>query len=81
MCNPSRTSFLLGRYPANTGVSSNFTNFRQKHPNYVTLPQYFLQNGYDTISIGKVFHVKDPVSWTKTYPGPGPMTVCLPIRA
>ncbi len=65
LCNPSRASFLLGRYPANTGVSSNSTNFRQKHPNYVTLPQYFLQNGYDTISIGKVFHVQDPVSWTK----------------
>ena len=67
LCNPSRSSFLLGRYPSDTGVSGNRTSFRTKHPDYLTLPQHFRQNGYDTISIGKIFHVQDPVSWSENY--------------
>jgi len=44
------------------------TNFRDNVPDIVTLPQYFKQNGYITIGLGKIFHNNDPdtISWTVT---------------
>src|ERR1051325_9393895 len=67
LCNPSRSSMLNGRYPTQTGVMDNNTYFRAKHPDYVTLPQYFQKNGYATLRIGKIFHggIDDQVSWTE----------------
>ena len=67
LCNPSRSSMLNGRYPTQTGVMDNNTYFRAKHPDYVTLPQYFQRNGYATLRTGKVFHggIDDQVSWTE----------------
>lgn len=67
LCNPSRSSMLNGRYPSQTGVMDNNTYFRAKHPDYVTLPQYFKQHGYATLRIGKIFHggIDDEVSWTE----------------
>ena len=67
LCNPSRTSILNGRYPTQTGVMDNNAYFRAKHPDYVTLPQYFQKNGYATLRTGKIFHggIDDQVSWTE----------------
>lgn len=67
LCNPSRTSMLNGRYPTQTGVMDNNTYFRAKHPDFVTLPQYFLKNGYATLRTGKIFHggIDDQISWTE----------------
>src|SRR5437667_3653887 len=67
LCNPSRTSLFNGRYPTQTGVMDNNTYFRAKHPDYVTLPQYFQKNGYATLRTGKIFHggIDDQVSWTE----------------
>jgi len=67
LCNPSRTSMLNGRYPTQTGVMDNNTYFRAKHPDFVTLPQYFLKNGYAALRTGKIFHggIDDQVSWTE----------------
>jgi arylsulfatase A-like enzyme len=67
LCNPSRTSMLNGRYPTQTGVMDNNTYFRTKHPDFVTLPQYFQQHGYATLRTGKIFHggIDDHVSWTE----------------
>jgi len=67
LCNPSRTSILNGRYPTQTGVMDNNSYFRAKHPDYVTLPQYFQKNGYATLRTGKIFHggIDDQVSWTE----------------
>ena len=52
LCNPSRSSMLNGRYPTQTGVMDNNTYFRAKHPDFVTLPQYFMKNGYATLRTG-----------------------------
>src|SRR6266849_7444492 len=67
LCNPSRTSLFNGRYPTQTGVMDNNTYFRAKHPDYVTLPQYFQKQGYATLRTGKIFHggIDDQVSWTE----------------
>jgi arylsulfatase A-like enzyme len=67
LCNPSRTSLLTGRYPTQTGVMDNNTYFRVKHPDWVTLPQHFKNNGYATLRSGKIFHggIDDMVSWTE----------------
>lgn len=66
LCNPSRSSMLNGRYPTQTGVMDNNAYFRTKHPDYITLPQYFQKNGYVTLRTGKIFHggIDDQVSWT-----------------
>jgi arylsulfatase A-like enzyme len=67
LCNPSRTSMLNGRYPTQTGVMDNNTYFRTKHPDFVTIPQYFQKHGYATLRTGKIFHggIDDQVSWTE----------------
>ena len=67
VCNPSRSSFLTGRYPSQTGVWNNNDYFRRLHPATITLPEYFKQNGYFTLRSGKIFHggIDDMQSWTE----------------
>jgi iduronate 2-sulfatase len=66
VCGPSRVSTLSGLYPkGSSGWSAR--GFLSK--GLPSLPGYFKSKGYDTISIGKVYHVNndDPKSWTKRY--------------
>ncbi|MEO0515346.1 MAG: sulfatase [Planctomycetota bacterium] len=58
VCNPSRTSLLLGQYPPTTGVRNNHAHFRELpgKQDAITLPQYFKNNGYRSIGAGKIFH-------------------------
>ena len=67
LCNPSRSSMLNGRYPTQTGVMDNNTYFRKQHPDFVTLPQYFKNQGYASLRTGKIFHggIDDEASWTE----------------
>lgn len=68
VCGPSRTAILTGRLPDNTGVWHNRNRFRERHPNLVTLPQLFKNNGYHTLGLGKIFSGNrkelDPQSWS-----------------
>jgi arylsulfatase A-like enzyme len=68
LCNPSRSSLLTGRNPTKTGVLGNRTYFRNAHPDWTTLPQLFMQNGYVTVRAGKIFHggIDDAPSWKQT---------------
>lgn len=58
LCNPSRTSVLTGLRPTTTGIYGLAPWFRTVpgFEDVVTLPQYFQQHGYQTLTCGKVFH-------------------------
>jgi arylsulfatase A-like enzyme len=65
LCNPSRSSLLTGRPATVTGVLGNRTAFRDLHPDWISLPQLFRQNGYVALRSGKIFHggIDDPKAW------------------
>lgn len=69
LCNPSRSSLLTGKYPTQTGVLDNEYYFRALHPELVSLPQHFRNNGYATLRSGKIFHggVDDSEAWTEGF--------------
>ncbi len=57
VCNPSRSSFLTGLRPDDTGVTDNTTLLRDKLPDVVTFPQLLRQNGWQAAAYGKIFHL------------------------
>jgi len=67
LCNPSRSSMLTGRRPLTTGVIGNRTWFGADHPDFVSLPKHFQQQGYVTLQSGKIFHggIDDTLSWNE----------------
>lgn len=67
LCNPSRSSMLNIRSPTVAGVLGNRAYFRDAHPDWVTLPQLFKNNGYATLRTGKIYHggTDDLPSWTE----------------
>lgn len=74
VCSPSRNSFLSGLRPGTTGLRGFGRHLRSAVPDVITLPQHFLQHGYRTLGMGKVFHVyaetglgseDDAMSWSE----------------
>lgn len=61
-CAPSRASLMTGLRPDSTRVWSLGEKFRETIPDVKTLPQYFHENGYHTVSMGKIFHNHMPDS-------------------
>ncbi len=61
LCNPSRTSVMLGLRPTTTGIYGLAPWFRTlpEWKDRVTLPQHFKANGYRTYVTGKIFHEFD----------------------
>jgi arylsulfatase A-like enzyme len=59
VCCPSRTAILTGKHATNTGVYGNAQDLEDapKAKDLTTLPKYFENNGYHTLSTGKIFHV------------------------
>lgn len=58
LCNPSRSSVLTGLRPSTTGIYGLQPGIRAVDAlkRHVTLPQFFANHGYTTLTVGKVFH-------------------------
>lgn len=74
ICSPSRTSLLTGRRPDTTHVYDLKHYWRLAGGNFTTIPQYFKNNGYISVGMGKIFHPgrrasgrDDPMSWSLPY--------------
>ena len=65
----SRYNLLTGARSTSSGLYDFGSQLRDVYPNAVTLPQYFMNAGYHTEAIGKVFHIghgntDDKASWS-----------------
>jgi iduronate 2-sulfatase len=83
VCAPSRNALLTGVRSTRLGIYDLGTNFRASVSNAVTLPQYFMRNGYRTEALGKIFHVghgnhEDPASWSVPHWGAKSIAYALP---
>ena len=58
LCNPSRSSLLLGLRPTTTGIYGLVPGIRKVRAldKRVTLPRYLANHGYSTFTAGKIFH-------------------------
>jgi len=71
VCGASRVSLMTGLYPEYTGERTyHVSGWRKRWAEIVTLNQHFLNNGYTTIGLGKVYHGSggpgvDPDNWTE----------------
>ena len=67
ICSPSRISLLSGMRCETTKIYGLNYHLADKWPDIVSLPHHFKNNGYQTISIGKIYHHNDddPVAWSK----------------
>lgn len=67
VCAPSRVSIMSGCRPDTTRIYDLNTPLRKAMPNVLSLPQHFKNNGYETLSIGKIYHhtSDDMVGWSK----------------
>ncbi len=68
VCGASRASMMTGKYPNRVTYTDFKTYMDLDAPGAVTLPEYFKNNGYNTLSFGKVFHHMDDAlrSWSET---------------
>lgn len=69
VCSASRNNLLLGSRSTSIGIYDLSQNFRNAVPDAVTLPQYFMKNGYKAEAVGKILHTghgnnDDTASWS-----------------
>ncbi|VGO13292.1 Choline-sulfatase [Pontiella desulfatans] len=69
VCAPSRNNLMVGLRSTTTGLYGLSQGFREVEPDAVTLTQYFMQHGYTSEGVGKIFHIGhgnygDDASWS-----------------
>jgi iduronate 2-sulfatase len=64
---PTRASLMTGMRPDYTRVWDLKTKMRDIHPDILSIPQYFISQGYSTQGIGKIY---DPRCVDKDFDGP-----------
>lgn len=67
VCGPTRASLMTGMRPDYTKIWDLKTKMRDVNPDIISLPQYFIQKGYSTQGIGKIY---DPRCVDKDLDGP-----------
>jgi arylsulfatase A-like enzyme len=65
LCGPSRASLMTGLRPSTTGIYGMIKDNEIRSDNKITediifLPEYFKQNSYHTMGVGKLFHDHAP---------------------
>ncbi|MDP6041284.1 MAG: sulfatase [Candidatus Latescibacteria bacterium] len=75
VCNPSRASLMTGLRPDTSGVIDLPTHFRDRVPDVVTIPQHFMNNGWHSQGMGKIYHTghgnrDDKFSWSVPHQRP-----------
>lgn len=66
LCGPSRASIMTGLRPSTTGIYGMVSDDKIRSADnpatqdVVMLPEYFRNNGYHTMGIGKLFHIHAP---------------------
>lgn len=73
ICGPSRVSMMAGKYPDRLGIQDLWSPLRKNIPDAMSLPRYFKEAGYKTLSYGKVYHhhSDDKENWTELPNKPG----------
>jgi len=68
VCGASRASLLTGLRPKPNRFITYDTYANEDAPEALTLPEHFKNNGYYTVSLGKIFHHRDDklTSWSET---------------
>lgn len=71
VCGATRASLMTGLYPTEERFVTYFTRVGEDAPGVMDLPRWLKQNGYTTISNGKVYHHADDQadSWDDNYKG------------
>lgn len=82
VCGPARAALLSGLYPQQNKVTGNSDRdiLSSSLGDRPTLPEHFKNNGYSTVRLGKLYHMRvpghitagidgpdHPASWSKTY--------------
>ena len=77
VCGASRASLLTGLRPSSHRFLDYYTRAEEDAPGVTSLPAHFKNNGYYTISLGKIFHHMDDMKeswseepWRAAYTGP-----------
>lgn len=67
VCGASRASLLTGIRPTRQRFVTFYSKVEDEVPGVVSLPEHFKNNGYHTISLGKIFHHGDDCeeSWSE----------------
>jgi len=70
---PTRASLMTSLRPDRTRVWDLETDFREKNPKAISMPEILIKNGYNTQAFGKVYHESsaspghDAKSWSVPY--------------
>ncbi|MBW7996446.1 MAG: sulfatase [Candidatus Glassbacteria bacterium] len=65
VCGASRASLMAGLRPTRGRFTNYYSMVDQDAPGVATLPDLFRRNGYNTVSLGKIYHSQqdDPDGW------------------
>lgn len=80
VCGASRASLMTGARPTRNRFINAYTKKDEDHPGAISLPLLLKQNGYTTISNGKIYHHKedDAKAWDEIWQADGLWGYALP---